>query len=326
MFFPLPSAETDESKSMASSLEPLMPSKPTESIVETSILDHIRELLLSAQSYGCWQEGVGGVGQPPSDRYVASVLNGIPVSSVLNCAIELWRNLEIDDDELLEIAIRDVSYQIKLQQEREVENMDARDERSSLEQSMKSSPSSNKGKPVPCADSFEKCRHRFNPRKDPTVIYLEMKKLTLNLTKFRFRIEKQESKRTIFDPFFEGCGSLMVRNVSIKLRIECVKERILQRGSDASVLLLQLRELDVRLEKVNLTVQDTGADWFLNQVVERFSENIARIMATNLKEQVQVQIELALENINSYFAVNPEMLLGLLGITMEDLEEKVVWV
>ena len=48
--------------------------------------------------------------QPPSDRYIASVLGGIPVTQVLNCTIELWRNLEIDDDELLEIVIREVSY------------------------------------------------------------------------------------------------------------------------------------------------------------------------------------------------------------------------
>lgn len=41
------------------------------------------------------------ISQPPSDLYAASVLQGLPVSSVLNCGIELWRNLEIDDDELL---------------------------------------------------------------------------------------------------------------------------------------------------------------------------------------------------------------------------------
>lgn len=39
--------------------------------------------------------------QPPADRYVASILKGLPVSTVLNCGIELWRNLEIDDDELM---------------------------------------------------------------------------------------------------------------------------------------------------------------------------------------------------------------------------------
>ena len=30
---------------------------------EESILDHIRMLLLQAQSYGCWKSGVGGVGE-----------------------------------------------------------------------------------------------------------------------------------------------------------------------------------------------------------------------------------------------------------------------
>ena len=40
---------------------------------------------------------------------------GLHLSEVLNCAIELWRNIEIDDHEVMEIAIRDVSYQIQLQ-------------------------------------------------------------------------------------------------------------------------------------------------------------------------------------------------------------------
>jgi hypothetical protein len=30
---------------------------------EESILDHIRELILNAQRYGCWKVGVGGVSQ-----------------------------------------------------------------------------------------------------------------------------------------------------------------------------------------------------------------------------------------------------------------------
>jgi hypothetical protein len=320
IFFPmLGDDEEVECKSIVSTGSSLVMTAPV-MVVESSILDHIRELLLQAQRFGCWQPGVGGVGQPPSDRYIASVLQGLPVSSVLNCAIELWRNLEIDDDELLEIAVRDVSYQIQLQKERE-EGIGVGLPKSGLRgDRLLPSGSSQSGLQSP----NEMLRRRFNPRVDPTVLYLEMKKLTLHLDKFRFCIEK--SKRTIFDPVFDGCGSLTVQNVSIKLRVDCVKERIQKMGSYVSVPVLQLRELEVGLEKVMLKMRDTGADWLLNKVVTSFSDNITQIVAANLKEQVREQIDVALQHANSYFEVNPELILSLLGITMDDLEEKVVWV
>ena len=153
-----------------------------------------------------------------------------------------------------------------------------------------------------------------------------MIQLSLNLDHFVFRIEKADHLRTIFDPVFEGSGSLLVKNVSIKLRIECIKERIRKIDTDVPVPVLKIRELDVQLERVKLKVRNTGADWVLNKVVKSFSDSMTQIMATNLKDQIQEQIELALENINSYFEVNPDMMLGLLGITMDDLEERVVWV
>ena len=56
--------------------------------------------------------------QSPSDRHVAFLLEGMRVTDVINCSIELWRNLEIDDDELLEIVIREVSYQIQWHEKR----------------------------------------------------------------------------------------------------------------------------------------------------------------------------------------------------------------
>jgi hypothetical protein len=37
-------------------------------------------------------------------------------------------------------------------------------------------------------------------------------------------------------------------------------------------------------------------------------------------------VDLILENLNSYFEVNPEIVLGLLGISMDDLGEHVAWV
>jgi len=163
--------------------------------------------------------------QPPTDRYVAAVLQGLPVSSVLNSAIELWRNLEIDDDELLEIAIRDVSFQIQLQQKRE--------EGSSVEQS--ASHQASKSVPPISSESYDSLdarmrgsfgsnRRRFNPRVDPTVLFIEMTNLTLHLDNFMFRIEKSQRK-SVFDPVFEGRGLIQLKNISIRLRIECAKER-----------------------------------------------------------------------------------------------------
>ena len=47
-------------------------------------------------------------------------LKGIPLSQVLWTAVQLWFDLEIDDDELIEIAVRDVSYQIKVNETKKV--------------------------------------------------------------------------------------------------------------------------------------------------------------------------------------------------------------
>jgi len=58
----------------------------------------------------------------------------------------------------------------------------------------------------------------------------------------------------------------------------------------------------------------------------QFGGKLTDIVATNLKQQVQEQMTVALENINSYFEVNPDLLLSVLGISMDDLDEKVVWV
>jgi hypothetical protein len=315
---------------------------------ESSILDHIRDMIIQAQHYGCWKVGVGGVKKPAIDRYDASVLQGLPISKVLDCGIELWRNLEIDDDELLEIAIKDVSYQIKINQEDEEDDCSNGTSLKGVQHVIApssdecvdamntdgnaSSCSSNKyvdsipDLPDRPPSSTESLGQRFNPRVDPTVLYLEIKMLTFHLEKFFFRIEKEENKRTVFDPVFEGCGSLLVRNVSIKLRVECVKGKSEQRGLETQLPIFQLAELDVQLEKVKLKVKDTGVDWLLNKVVRGFEDSITQIVATNLGDQVREQVHLALENLNSYFEVNPDVLLGLLGISMEDLGESVVWV
>lgn len=320
LFFPMLGSEGDDGASYSSAGHSLEDIRRPEDH-ESSVLDHIRILLMNARQHGCWQEGTGGIHDPPKDRYVASVLRGLPVSSVLNCGIELWRNLEIDDDELLEIAVRDVSYQIQLQVERETSDLE-KETKDDLPSKIYRQPLLTRNPEM----SDRNIQHRFNPRVDPTVLYLEIQNLTFNLEKFLFRIEKHEEKRTVFDPIFEGSGSLMVRNVSIKLRVECVKDYVKQMGRKRPVPLLQINELEVQLEKVKLTVKNTGADWLLNKVVKSFEDNITHILATNLNEQVRAQLELALENLNGYFSVNPDLVLGLLDISLDDLSEKVAFV
>eukprot|EP00536_Pseudo-nitzschia_multiseries_P014949 jgi/Psemu1/291736/fgenesh1_pg.795_\ len=303
------------------------------SIDETSILTVIKEIILNAQRDGCWQSGRGGVQNPPSDKYAAAALDNLPVSSVLNCAINLWRNLEIDDDELLEVAIRDVSYQIQLNDDDDANanaNANANNNVSSeikeeypeldLWNTSRSSLSFDEG--------YEQRRHRFNPRIDPTVLFLEIKKLTFNLENFMFRIEKHESRKTVFDPAFEGTGSILVRDVLIRLRVECVKGYIRQPAGrfDIPVPVLQLSDLDVSLEEVKLEVQDTGADWLLNKIVEGFGDRFTDIISANLCDQVRKQMGEALDSLNGYFEENPEFLLGMLDISLDDLDEMTVFV
>ncbi len=283
--------------------------------LEMSIIHQIRELLERAQRYGCWQPGLGGVGVHASDPYAASVLDGIPISTVINTGIELWRGLEIDDDELLAIAIKDVSFQIQLNQQRE-EGMTT----FKLETPYLDAPGLIKSSE---AEEFSP-RRRFNPRADPTLLYMKMKKITVKLDKFHFRIEK--AKKTIFDPIFEGWGKLWVENVSLTIRVECRKERSLKIGTELMVPVLQCRQLEVSLENVVLEVSDTGADWILNQAVKQFSKNLTKVVETNLHDQVRRQVDTALESLNSYLQINPDILLSILGITINDLEEDVVWV
>jgi hypothetical protein len=293
---------------------------------EDDVLDNIRVLLLQAQSYGCWTPGIGGVGEQVSDRYVASVLQGLPVSCVLNCAIELWRNLEIDDDELLEVAIKDVSLQVQLQKNREEGLL------YSSEEALKNNPSS---LPEPVASklmssgSFDKTHKRFNPRTNPTVLFLEMNNLTLNLDNFLFRIEKGQPQ-SIFDPVFEGRGMISLRNISMRLRVDCAKQRVKKAGQGIAVAtpVLQIRELVVQLEDMEVRVKDTGfgSDWLLNRVVKTFAGNITKVVEDNLREQIMEQCQNVVDNLNAYFEVNPNMLLSILGISIDDLDDTVVWV
>jgi hypothetical protein len=330
IFFPMIEGDENEDAGSFGASKATSPARPNAVhgvVEESSILDHIREIILNAQRFGCWQVGVGGVNHPPSDKRAAAALHGLPISSVLNCAIDLWRNLEIDDDELLEIAIRDVSYQIQLQKQREEggDNWTGKETKEDLSPS-EHPRSSRSFFDMSQDEMLEPTIRRFNPRSDPTVLYLEIKKLTFNLENFHFRIEKHESKRTIFDPVFEGTGSVLVKNVSVKFRVECLKEYLMKAGQEHGVPILQLSELDVSIEKVQLRVQDTGADWILNKIVDGFGDKLTDIISANLCDQVRMQIEEALHNLNQYFAANPKVILGLLDISLDDLEERVVWV
>lgn len=284
----------------------------------------------------------------------------------MNCSIELWRNLQIDDDDLLEIAIRDISYHIQLHKRQEDAtemNTESYDFHHGIHPSLSETTSTTQvqnhntnrhhnynhsdiPQRLSSSSSFDgptssssqnQPPHRFNPRVDPTVLFLEIKRLTLNLDNFFFRIEKASDKKTIFDPVFAGRGMLSLQNISIRLRVECAKERVKQptQGSsgvptmDIVTPILQLRQLEVSLEKLSMMVKDTGfgSDWILNKAVEVFEEKLMEVVVTNLKDQIQEQlVQNILESLNSYFLINPNLLLNVLGISMDDLDENVVWV
>jgi hypothetical protein len=235
--------------------------------------------------------------QQPTDPYAAAVLRGLPVSIILNCGIELWRNLEIDDDELLEIAIRDVSLQIQRQKEVEEGRWPPADDPQGCVQNTYSQDEVSEGDSIASAGRGDRLQHRFNPRVDPTILLLEIRKLTLNLDRFKFRIEKTE-KRTIFDPTFEGQGTLSIKNISIRIRVECAKERLKAStsGPHTSVPVLHLRELEVGLDSVSLQVKDTGSDWLFNKVVDTFQDSITGIVRQNLRDQLMEQVNAFLGN------------------------------
>ena len=71
--------------------------------------------------------------------------------------------------------------------------------------------------------------------------------------------------------------------------------------------------------QVKLEVKDTGlgSDWVLNRAVAVFADNITKVVEANLRDQIHEQIKSAIENLNSYFVLNPNMLLNILGISME---------
>jgi hypothetical protein len=296
-----------------------------------SILDHVAELIRNAQNHGCWNVDSG--------YFVsASPLDGLPLSELLHCAIELWENLQLDDDELLEIAIREISSQIQKHKVKDDSNdahfnedMNWPEESRRIQKMHQDyvrkgvSIDDEIRQDLSTESNLSTAGRHFNPRKDPTVLYLAMDHLTCCLDDFTYRLEPSKSN-SIFDPVFEGVGSLVVKNASIKIRIECRKERIRKLGEDVTVPVLQLQQLDVGLEKVQFAFKQTGVDWMLNKIVSNFYDKITQLVRENLKEQICLSINNTIETVNKYIEVNPDLMLKILGISIDDLEENIAWV
>ena len=208
--------------------------------------------------------------------------------------------MEVSDFDLLETAIREVSFQIQLQKEREEDGG------------------------LPHSD-VKKSTKFFNPRLDPTVLFLDIQNLTLRLDDFSFRVEKGQPM-TIFDPVFEGRAGIIVKNVSITLKVKVEKERLFRDGVEISRPVLQLTMFDVKLEKLKLKFMQTGADWILNAVLKGFDHQITAVVEENLKEQIMKQVHAVLEQVNGLIESNPDLVMNALGITMKDLKESIVYV
>jgi hypothetical protein len=222
------------------------------------------------------------------------------MSDTLKAGIDLWQTSAISDFELLEIAIKDVSYQISNTQ------LSVQPVRQQPSRQPPSKPSTSV----------------FKPKEDPTVLFLDVKNLSMNLNEFTFRVEKKEP--TIFDPVFEGGGSIMVKNVSLALNIEIKKERAKKNGVELYRPVFHLTTLDVGLEKLKIIFTETGADWLLNSVLKGFRRQTSEIVESILKEQITQQVHNLLENANGFIDANPDLLLGALGITLKDLDESIV--
>jgi len=272
----------------------------TDVSVDGSILDEVRELIVSAQQYNNWVVGVNGIKHPSQFHGIPKPLDDLPMSDTLKAGIDLWQSSAISDFELLEIAIRDVSYQIS----------HTSDSRNGGAQSVYQQPSR---QPSP---------NVFNPKEDPTVLFLDIKNLTMNLNEFTFRVEKKEP--TIFDPVFEGGGSIMVKNLSLALKVEIKKERVKKNGVELYRPVFHLTTLDVGLEKLKIVFTETGADWLLNSVLKGFRRQTSEIVEAILKEQITQQVHSLLENANGFVDANPDLLLVALGITLRDLGESIV--
>jgi hypothetical protein len=303
--------------------------------VEISVLDEVRSLIENAQKYGCWIDGEGGKHKSQCLYCDHKALKGIPLSQVLWTAVQLWFDLEIDDDELIEIAVRDVSYQIKVNEAKKVmsEGVGILGSKATEVLDVSSHQPCTIQQSVSSASSFSTCplrkesdRERSKELKDPLVLTFEMTKLSCMLDNFKFRVEPK-TQYSIFDLVFEGVGTISISDLSLKVSLECRKENQLEPGKTESFIpVLQLSELEVGLDDVSLSFRDTGIDWLLNPILKNLQENITVVVETTLQQQLESQIQEALFHVNSFLEVHPNLLLKLLGIKYDDLEENVLWV
>ena len=268
---------------------------------EECVLLEVREMIVSAQEHGCWVPGFGGLRDSFFYLGVPSQLEDLPLSDTLKTNIDLWQSAAISDFEFIQIVIREVSRQI------EIHSSDA--------------------KPVDAEDTLEQKTQLpnpfrpLNPKIDPTVLLLEIKNLSLHLDEFIFRVEKGEHA-TIFDPVFEGVGSLTVQNVCILLKVEIKKERERNTGLRCSRdrPILHLAVFDISLEEISIAFKDTGADWVLNTVLKGFRDQITHVVQVNVKDQIESQVRIALDHVNDMFDTNSDLLLRMLGTSLDDLE------
>lgn len=302
--------------------------------VEVSILDHIAELIRNAQHYGCWdldRNATIDVRQPASIS--SSSLNGLPLSRTLTLAIDLWDHLLLTDEDLLQLAIRDISNEIRKvdtspdcmnDEFAELWKADAKRVQEMHRDFCRTSMTFENIALVRTL-SCDITDRRFDPRGDPTILYLHMSQLTCGLDDFIYRIEP-ETRKTIFDPVLEGVGILSVKNFSLKMRVELRKERIKKLEKDVIVPVLQLSELDIGLEYVQFSFKETGLDWLLNKIIGNFGSVITKIVRDNLKAQITKSIITTLDTLNNSLQIHPDLFLKVLGISLDDLEDNVAWV
>jgi hypothetical protein len=323
--------------SMDSLMKDNMFSSDQDGNIEISILDHVAELIKNAQSHGCWHVDDGQQFIHSSSAMTTSSLSGLPLSRILKCSIDLWEHLQIDDDELLEIAIREVSHQIQVHTHKDHGSEFGTDDTDWVEEQRnildKHEACVRKGlsfdvdivNTLSIESNSTVASRRFDPKKDPTVLFLGMNELTCSLDDFIYRLEPA-NRNSIFDPVLEGVGSLTIKNASLRIRIECRKERIEKLGEEMIVPILQVQELEVGMESVSFMFRETGVDWLLNKVINNFSGKITNIVKENLQGQLSLAFEKSLETLNKYIEVNPDLMLKILGITIDDLDENVAWV
>jgi hypothetical protein len=110
-----------------------------------------------------------------------------------------------------------------------------------------------------------------------------------------------------------------VKNVCISLRVEVKKDRSRKNGRLAERPLFYLATFDISLEKLVIVFKETGADWILNNLLKGFRDQITRVVQDNVKDQITKQVHIALEHLNDMFDANPDMLLTILGTSLDDL-------